>query len=237
MDGLGSCYHALRNYHKAFEFYDQAIEGAPENTDFLLHRANCYYDQAQDGKEKSYQLSISDVQKALEYAPSDPQLLYKLGIFYFADEQFKPAIKTLKKAIACQPMASHEPEIYYRIGLCYCLIEKFQKAIYPFTKAIGLIPSETKYYHERAKASQMIEDHQSAVDDFDIVIQKNPKNAHAYFRRAFSHKSLKNYSQSVEDFEKAKELDPSNPRMIVNYKQLKGVNCLILCKPGEEKEF
>ena len=83
----------------------------------------------------------------------------------------------------------------------------------------------------------MIEDHESAVLDFDKVIKKNPKNAHAHFRRAFSHKSLKNFQQAAEDFEKAKNLDPLNPKMVVNYKKLKGISCIILCKPGDEKEF
>ena len=83
----------------------------------------------------------------------------------------------------------------------------------------------------------MIEDHERAVSDFDQVIKKNPKNAHAHFRRAFSHKSLKNYSQAADDFEQAKALDPLNPKMVVNYKKLKGVTCTVLCKPGEEKVF
>lgn len=44
-DGLGCCYHALRQWDKAHENYDLAIEAAPTNTDFLLHRANCFYDE------------------------------------------------------------------------------------------------------------------------------------------------------------------------------------------------
>lgn len=93
----------------------------------------------------------------------------------------------------------------------------------------------------------MIEDHEKAVEDFSLVIKKNPKNAHAYFRRAFSLKSLKvfiieynilqKYSEAADDFEKAKELDPLNPKLVVNYKKLKGITCIVLCKPGEEKIF
>lgn len=100
-----------------------------------------------------------------------------------------------------------------------------------------MIPSDIRYIHERAKALQMIEEHEKAVEDFSSVIKKNPKNAHAHFRRAFSYKSLKMYSQAADDFEKAKELDPLNPKMVVNYKKLKGITCIVLCKPGEEKIF
>ena len=83
----------------------------------------------------------------------------------------------------------------------------------------------------------MIEYHDKAVEDFNIVIKKNPKNAHAFFRRAFSLKALKRYPEAAEDFEKAKSLDPMNPKLVVNYKQLKNVTCIILCEPGEEKIF
>lgn len=79
--------------------------------------------------------------------------------------------------------------------------------------------------------------HEKAVDDFNVVIKKNSKNAHAYFRRAFSLKALKRYAEAADDFEKAKDLDPLNPKMVVNYKKLKGVSCIVLCEPGEEKIF
>mmetsp|Transcript_106837 Transcript_106837/g.147884 ORF Transcript_106837/g.147884 Transcript_106837/m.147884 type:complete len:84 (-) Transcript_106837:94-345(-) len=83
----------------------------------------------------------------------------------------------------------------------------------------------------------MIEDHERAVEDFNEVIKKNPKNAHAHFRRAFSLKALGCYAQAADDFEKAKSLDPMNPKMVVNYKKLKGITCIVLCEPGEEKNF
>ena len=96
----------------------------------------------------------------------------------------------------------------------------------------------------------MIDYHTEAVTDFNTLIKKNPKNAHAYFRRAFSLKALKvsqghlysslfvqKFTEAVEDFEMAKSLDPHNPQMLVNYKQLKDVSCIVLCKPGEEKFF
>ena len=41
----------------------------------------------------------------------------------------------------------------------------------------------------------------------------------------------------MENFEKARVLDPMNPALAVNYKKLKGINCIVLCEPGEEKDF
>ena len=83
----------------------------------------------------------------------------------------------------------------------------------------------------------MIGYHPEAVADFDAVVKRNPKNAHAYFRRAFSLKALKEFAKAADDFEKARNLDPLNPQLVVNHKQLKGVDCIVLCEPGMEKNF
>ena len=89
----------------------------------------------------------------------------------------------------------------------------------------------------------MIEYHEEAVADFTAVIERNSRNAHAYFRRAFSLKALKvsdnyhdfclqRYAEAADDFERAKDLAPLDPKMVVNYKKLKGVVCIVLCEPG-----
>jgi tetratricopeptide (TPR) repeat protein len=83
----------------------------------------------------------------------------------------------------------------------------------------------------------MIDYHDDAIKDFNKVIKRNPKNGHAHFRRAFSLKALKKFDKAAEDFEKAKTLDPYNPQLVINHKQLKGVTCIVLCKPGNEKLY
>lgn len=183
-DGLAQCFHALKDYDQAIGYFDAACDQDETNTDFLMHRAHCYYDQ------KHYDKAIHDLLKGLSIVNYDPMLYYRLGITYYADKQYKQAIKSLKQSLLNKPYQSYEPDIYYNIGLAYCNLEKYEKSIYPFSKSIEMVPSEINYIHERAKAYQMIEDHEKAVLDFDVVIQKNPRNSHAFFRRAFSHKSL-----------------------------------------------
>ena len=69
------------------------------------------------------------------------------------------------------------------------------------------------------------------------MIKRNANNANAYFRRAFSYKALGDFKHAAEDFEKAKELDPLNHKLVINYKKLKGINCMVLCEAGDEKLF
>mmetsp|Transcript_12096 Transcript_12096/g.13616 ORF Transcript_12096/g.13616 Transcript_12096/m.13616 type:complete len:221 (+) Transcript_12096:178-840(+) len=218
---------------------DEAISKDETNVQFLMNRAQLHYELEQ------YTESILDLEGALAVDEHDPKILYKLGLSYYAFEKYKRCIKTLKRSLKCINILNnsgvhnftYESDIYYHIGIAYSNLERFEEAIYPLTRAIELIPSDIRYIHERAKAYQMIEEHSSAIEDFDTAIHKNHSNAHAYFRRAFSHKALKNYAQAAEDFEIAKEKDPLNQKLVVNYKKLQGITCIVLCKPGEEKVF
>ena len=43
-DGLGCCYHALRDFDEAIEHFDKAIQAKDNNVEFLKNRAQCYFD-------------------------------------------------------------------------------------------------------------------------------------------------------------------------------------------------
>ena len=160
-----------------------------------------------------------------------------MGLTYYAFGKYRRCVKTLKRALQAGPYITYQADIYYHVGLAFCWLERYGDSIFPFSAAIKMIPGDIRYIHEWAKAYQMIDHHELAIEDFTWVIKKNPKNAHAFFRRAFSYKALEQYDLAVLDFEKAKALDPLNPKLVVNYKQLEGITCIIVCEPGEETIF
>ena len=192
-DAIGQAHHQLRDYEQAVYFYTEAINEERKhnnssyctNVDFLSNRARCYYD------DTKYEEATEDLDEALKHDERDSKVHYQQGLTWYAFGKYKKCIKSLKKALAYQPLITHEPDIYYHLGLSYCRLQKFEKSIFPFSRCIERVPSDLRYIHERAKAYQMIEYHEKAVEDFDVVAKKNPKNAHAYFRRAFSLKALK----------------------------------------------
>ena len=96
----------------------------------------CYYDM------KKYDKSIQDLQDSLELSQNNPKILYQLGRSFYADKQFKEAIKTMKHSLMNGPEISYEADVYYHIGLAYCQLERFENSIFPFTKCIEIIPSD-----------------------------------------------------------------------------------------------
>ena len=93
-----------------------------------MNRAQCYYDL------KLFTESIRDLTAALQINEADPQVLYRLGLAFYAFEKYKKCIKTLKAAITSEPFHSYEADIFYHIGLAYCNQEKFEKSIFPFSE-------------------------------------------------------------------------------------------------------
>lgn len=59
-DGLGCCYHALKDFDEAIDNFNKAINAKPNNVEFLKNRAQCYFDM------NMYQAAIDDLDTALE---------------------------------------------------------------------------------------------------------------------------------------------------------------------------
>jgi Flp pilus assembly protein TadD len=110
-------------------------------------------------------------------------------------------------------------------------------AIEHFTSAMNSTSNEKLkgvYIHERAKALQLERRYDEAIVDFSYVIQRNPNNAHAYFRRGFAYKAIGELTLAASDIQTARLLDPHNDKLVVNFKEISDIECIIICPPGEE---
>lgn len=143
---------------------------------------------------------------------------------------------------------------FYHIGLSCALESRNMDAIEHFTAALDhsrslaspdtppsaqaeLLATQLQYVHERAKTLQLERYYDEAIADFSFVLQHNPNNAHACFRRGFAHKAVGDLAAAAADLEAAKMLDPTNLQLVVNYRELRDTECVILCPPGQEKVF
>ena len=91
----------------------------------------------------------------------DAEVLYKLGLTYYAHKKYKKCIKRMKEALKNKTeLMSFVSDIYYHMGLAYCHVQKFEKSIWPYSRCIERVPSDIRYVHERAKAYQMIDLHE-----------------------------------------------------------------------------
>jgi len=128
------------------------------------------------------------------------------------------------------------PSCFYSLGLCKVRLGQFEAASRALNAAVELRPRCTEYIHERAKALQMFGRHDDAIIDFTTVLDARPRFANARFRRAFSYKSLGKFEEAAKDFEDARLQQPHNPRLVVNYLQMRDCPYIELVCPGQEAE-
>jgi tetratricopeptide (TPR) repeat protein len=71
--------------------------------------------------------------QALEIKPLDPLVLFKRGISYFKNEEYKLCIKDLYKSYEKKPISPYEAELHYHLGISFANLETFDKAIEPLS--------------------------------------------------------------------------------------------------------
>lgn len=72
---------------------------------------------------KDYNNAIEDLTNALSRKPTDPQILYKRGLAFYKNEEFKKSIKDLYASLENKPYETYEADIYYHLGISYANLE------------------------------------------------------------------------------------------------------------------
>ncbi|EGZ15996.1 hypothetical protein PHYSODRAFT_507133 [Phytophthora sojae] len=237
----GMALRGLGDYDRALRDLNVCVAQAPSNDIFRFHRALCLMECAR------YSEALPDLHETATRNSTDTKLLYYIGLCYYHEHQPSECVAFMKRALQCTPKQELLPDLYYHMGLSYALEGQNMDAVEQFTSAYDhsllqnqlqqLHEAQLLYIHERAKALQLERYHAEALADFSFVIAQQPTNAHAYFRRGFAHKALGDFNAAAHDLQTARLLDPNNLQLVVNYKELRDVECIVLCAPGEEKRF
>jgi len=81
---------------------EEALRVSPRNLNFWKGRVKVLYNLSQIDKNFA-PLVISSLRQATELAPTDPKLVYNLGVIYSSFKQNQEAIDSFKKAIELKP--------------------------------------------------------------------------------------------------------------------------------------
>ncbi|KAL4144470.1 hypothetical protein PRNP1_013602 [Phytophthora ramorum] len=198
------------------------------DTKLLYYMGLCYYHERQPSE------CVAFMKRALQCKPAQellPDLYYHMGLSYALEGQNMDAVEHFTSAY------DHSLLVDERVEAGNNQNDGLQDAGDKQTQLQQLRDAQLTYIHERAKALQLERYHAEALADFSFVIAQQPTNAHAYFRRGFASKALGDFSAAAHDLQTARLLDPNNLQLVVNYKELRDVECIVLCAPGEEKRF
>ncbi|KAL4164917.1 hypothetical protein KRP22_003656 [Phytophthora ramorum] len=222
------CLMECARYSEALPDLHETATRNITDTKLLYYMGLCYYHERQPSE------CVAFMKRALQCKPAQellPDLYYHMGLSYALEGQNMDAVEHFTSAY------DHSLLVDERVEAGNNQNDGLQDAGDKQTQLQQLRDAQLTYIHERAKALQLERYHAEALADFSFVIAQQPTNAHAYFRRGFANKALGDFSAAAHDLQTARLLDPNNLQLVVNYKELRDVECIVLCAPGEEKRF
>jgi PQQ-dependent catabolism-associated CXXCW motif protein len=215
----GKKFFKSKQYAKAIEEYDKAIDLAPDTYDANYSRGEALYQMgdyrravqsfdraiainpesvnAYNDRGNSYyntgdyDRSIVDYTKAIALSPRDKVLFSNRAGSYVRKRDCGRAIVDFSAAIALDPKYANA---YQRRGTCYIAREDFIQAVSDLTQAIALDPDNVDALVDRASAYLYRQDYQHAIQDATDAISRRRSNATAFTVRA----RAKLYSQAPD---------------------------------------
>ncbi|MFN6518546.1 MAG: tetratricopeptide repeat protein [Nostoc sp. CreGUA01] len=194
----GESYRSMKEYDKALQNFDRAIELNPKYVEAIVGRGRTYYLMGRD-KE-----SLQDFDRAIELNPKEEWAIHR-GITYHLMERYEEALQDFNDAIEINPK---DERAFATRGSTYSSMERYDQALEDFNRAIELNPKYEWAIAERGKTYRLMERYDQALHDYNHAIELNPKYDWTIAGRGETYRLMERYDQALQDFNRAIELDP-----------------------------
>lgn len=247
----GHAAYKIRDYARAIENFNQALEKDPSHAKAHINRANARYNM------KDYEGALADYSAALKLNPQEIKAFVNRGNVRYMlaeysndpDREYNLAIADFNNALR---LNSKEIEAYIRRGVVRSQMAKYsgdsqndyQLALKDFSQAIDLNPTKAEAYYQRAVVYSQVAQYSSnyqqeynrAIADFDQALKINSQMAKAYLKRGMIRYELSQYGgrnantnrlQAVEDLQTSAKVSLEQEDMD-SYQQALSSLCIVV---------
>ncbi len=158
--------------------------------------------------EGKMQAAYVQLQKALQFDPSNKDVLNNLGLVYMNLEENNKAIDTFQQAVSIDPKFS---DAFNNMGVAHLKAKQYKEAIAAFEKAISNPVYETpeKAYYNMGDAYYRTKDYQKALNAYRSSAIRAPQFALPFFRMALSYNKLARYGDASSALITGLRLEPA----------------------------
>lgn len=147
----------------------------------------------------------ADLDRAVELAPGDVEILRGRAQFLAAQNRLVAALRDLERAIELEP--DHALTIEAR-GAVLAGQGKTDEALESLTRAVELRPERTSAYLRRARIYMARNEPDRSLEDLDHVLSLREGHLTALFLRAAVHRQLGNKEKALADAEQLRRRAP-----------------------------
>lgn len=227
----GFAYASSRDYTRAIEDYNQAIDLNPAYAPIYNNRGNAYgalgdnasaikdydqaiaidprYAQAFGNRGITYQAigdvdrAVEDFSQAIRLAPKYAIAYNNLGAAYCFKGEIDLSISAYSRAISLDPESGEAASAFYGRGLSLCFKDDFKRAVEDYDRAIKLRPDYAEAYNNRGVALKEMGNLHEAIESFNHAIALNSHYAQAYYGRGLALRAGGDIARALEDFKTA----------------------------------
>ncbi len=194
-------YMELRNWPRALDDINDALERSPSNGNFLLTRARILR------QLKRYKEAVADALRAEVLQQSTPELYILLGDLTQQQRQFQQAKLYLAKALQ---MAPYDGEAYFYQGLLVARQGDTLGGIALMQRAIELKPRFAPIYAELTSIHTRLREYDQARLYNNQGLGYFPKESSLHYARGEMYHRLKRLDSALISYRKAAVFDTTN---------------------------
>jgi len=233
----GNKFYKSKEFDKALEMYDAALEILPSQTIYRINKATVYYERGE--YEKCIEQCEEALTKVREYQSGGQvaakayarkaAALQKLERIDECIAAYKSSLLEHRAADVLAKLNAVEKEKKQRETLAFLdpekareakergnelfKLNKYPDAIREYDEAIKRKPDDCTYYSNRAACYMKMGDYPHALKDCEKALQLSPTFVKAMTRRAHCHFWMKEYHKALEWYHKALESEPDNEEL------------------------
>lgn len=223
-DALADSYWSLREYQKAEDNYNSAVEFAPDKA-WVWNNRGYFLKQ-----KKRYHDAIPDFEKAIELSPDWASPYNYLGHSYNSLKQYDKSLPLLEKAVELAPdwswpwnnlgnAQSHfgryeeaaasydkssacDPDYYYphyNKGIMLSDLERFEEAVASYEKALEINPRSGNSNNNLGTCLMDLDRYDEALEVLNKGLSFNPDHLLLHFNRGKVHCLLENFEDAIAD--------------------------------------
>ncbi|KAI1315649.1 TOM (translocase of outer membrane) complex component [Mortierella claussenii] len=205
---LAEYYLAQREYQKAMEAYNKAIELDTTHMAKALNMRGTFTFLMGDGKK-----ALLDFDKAIELDPNYVQTYIKRGSIFMEQADAAKTFNEFETAISIDP---EDPNIYYHRGQVFFITGEYESAAKDYVKSIELEPKFVFSHIQYGVAQYKLGNISDAMTIFKKALKDFPESGDVnnYYGELLL--DQQQFDQAFERFDKAIKLTPSNPLPYIN---------------------
>jgi tetratricopeptide (TPR) repeat protein len=198
IDG-GNVYFYKREYNKALDCYEKALDIDPNNGYAWYYKGgSLYYLQR-------YNEAIASYDKAIKINPDYAEAWIAIGLSLHNLQRYNEAIASYDKAIKINPDYAYA---WHCKGGSLHNLQRYNEAIECYDKAIKINPDYAEAWIAKGYVFYSLQRYNEAIECYDKAIKINPNSADAWIAKGWSFFKLERYEKAIECYDKAININP-----------------------------